>query len=102
MKEDIEYLDEEQSEEAINKLKPCSFKYCYDEKKQKRYGLIAQDVIDVLPELVGETVPTGYDEKKFYTIDYTGLIPIMISTIKRQQRLIENMNERLKRLEAQL
>ena len=92
------YLDEEQSEEAIDKLKPCSFKYCYDEKKQKRFGLIAQDVIDVLPELVGETVPTGYDEKKFYTLDYVGLIPLMINTIKKQNRRIKELEDKVDKL----
>jgi len=60
--------------------------------------LIAQEVQDVLPELVGETVPTGYDEKKFLTLDYTGLIPLMINTIKRQNERIEALEKQLKQV----
>ncbi|MDD3079698.1 MAG: tail fiber domain-containing protein [Paludibacter sp.] len=44
--------------------------------KKKQFGLVAQEVQEVYPELVYED-PEGY-----LAINYTGLIPIMIETIK--------------------
>ncbi len=54
-------------------------------KKRVHYGFIAQEIKDVLPELVYE------DEKGYLSIDYNGIIPLLVSAIKEQQSQIEEL-----------
>ena len=54
-------------------------------------GVIAQEVEKVLPELV-----TDNGTK---TVNYNGLIGLLIETVKEQQTQIDSLNERLSRLE---
>ncbi len=53
--------------------------------KDKQIGLIAQEVEKIYPELV----KTGIDGYK--SINYTGLIPVMIEAMKKQQELINKL-----------
>ena len=103
LKRDIRDIDEEVSMNAINSLHPITYNYCYDdEDKTPRHGLIAQDVEEVLPDLVSETLMPGYEEKKYKCLEYTGLIPHLINCVKvltrrvnQQQALIEDLLQRL-------
>ena len=54
-------------------------------------GVIADQVEKVLPELV-----RGDDPK---TVNYNGLIGLLIEAVKEQQIQIDNLNERLSKLE---
>ena len=79
-------------------------------KSNRLYGLIAQEVEQVLPELVKE------DAAGYYAVNYDGFIPVLIEGMKEQQEIIEeeretnsvqqevikNLSERLEQLEAQL
>ncbi|HKR03604.1 MAG TPA: tail fiber domain-containing protein [Bacteroidia bacterium] len=56
------------------------------------YGFIAQDVEQVLPDLVAES--HGYKG-----IDYNGFIPYLVEAIKSQQQIIDTINDRLSTLE---
>ena len=74
-------------------------------------GLIAQDVEQILPELV-ETVTdaAAYDEQGNLVspeltskgINYVGLIPVLIGAVKEQQATIAEQNARLDALEQDL
>jgi len=82
---------------------------------RRQYGLIAQDLEKVLPDLVHETqVAERRDsagnivarETKYKGIDYIGLIPFLIGAIQEQQgemgikdSVINSLNERLSKLE---
>lgn len=61
----------------------------YDEKSQlftkKHFGLIAQDLQKIYPDLVYENV-NGY-----LAIDYTGLIPLLIQSIKELKNEVETL-----------
>lgn len=50
-----------------------------------KYGVIAQDLQKVYPDLVYQ------DNKGNLTVDYTGLIPIMIKALQAQQKKIEDL-----------
>ncbi len=65
-----------------------SYTFKNDESKQK-IGLLAQDVQEVFPELVKE----ASDENGTLSINYQGLIPVLINAIKEQ-------DEKIKRLET--
>lgn len=92
---------------------------------EKQFGLLAQDVEKVLPELVMNTVvPDQYDDKgnliepafELKGVKYLGLIPILIAGVNEQQRQIvekqaqlddkqaqiDALNVRLEKLEASL
>lgn len=64
------------------------------EDSKKYYGVIAQELMDVFPELV------DMDRDGFYNVDYIGLIPVLIETLKEQQNQIEELKSRVVSIEA--
>ena len=57
-------------------------------------GLIAQEVEEVLPELVST------DEEGFKNVNYQNMVAVLIEANKEQQKLIEDLQERVKQLES--
>ena len=53
--------------------------------------VIADNIEEVLPELVSDTDPK--------TVNYNGLIGLLIEVVKDQQTQINSLNERLSQLE---
>jgi hypothetical protein len=49
------------------------------------YGLVAQEVQEVLPDLVNE------NESGYLSVNYIGLIPILMEAVKEQQALIQTL-----------
>ena len=84
---------------ALDKVMSLNGKtYTLKESNQKpkeqndiKYGLIAQEVREIIPELVKETM----DSIPFLSINYDGLIPILIEAIKEQQYSIDNLKREL-------
>ncbi len=60
---------------------------------KRSIGLIAQDLMKVYPELVDQ------DSDGYYAVDYIGLIPVLIESIKEQQNKIDELNEKLENVE---
>jgi hypothetical protein len=61
----------------IDKLRPVSFTYKVDKIKKTHFGLIAEEVIEVIPELVGldrDNTP--------HSVDYEGLIPMLLLEVQ--------------------
>jgi hypothetical protein len=79
-----------------------SYEWKTDDYKDKgfpggrHYGVIAQEVEKVLPEVVN----TGSDGTK--AVAYTELIPVLIEAVKEQQKLIEKQQAELKEIRALL
>jgi hypothetical protein len=74
--------------ESILKLETLKFNWKYDyelENKRAYFGLVAQNVQELLPELV----EIGRDEMKTLGVKYTELIPILVKAIQQQQAQIE-------------
>ena len=64
------------------------------EKEAVHIGFIAQELLDVFPEVV------DYDsENDTYGVKYTALIPILVEAIKEQQEEIETLKEKVALLE---
>jgi hypothetical protein len=62
---------------ALFTLNPIHFSYKNDIKKKTHYGILAQDVETIFPELVENNNINGYK-----TVNYQELIPIIIAKIK--------------------
>lgn len=61
--------------------------------KDLRKGFVAQDLQKIFPDLVGE------DKNGMLSIDYIGLIPVIVESIKEQQQIIEEQSKRIQVLE---
>lgn len=82
----------------IVKLTPKNFFYNKgfgDDGYRLQYGFIAEDVIKVLPQLVGLD-----KEKKASSVDMLAMVPIMVSAIKQLKSANDNLEARLVKLEA--
>ncbi|MBC7934856.1 MAG: tail fiber domain-containing protein [Rhizobacter sp.] len=99
----------------IMRLLPSTYEYKTDEYKmnlptEKQNGLIAQEVQSIFPELVAEqTKPAEIDaatkavisgEMKFLSINYTGLIPVLVSGMQEQQQAIDSLKKELAELKT--
>jgi len=78
-----QYLNSEANADTVSQIK------MYEENSQlfvkKHYGLVAQELQEIYPDLVYEDA-TGY-----LSVDYTGLIPILIETIKELNDKVESL-----------
>jgi hypothetical protein len=64
------------------------------EDSQKKLGVIAQDLVGVVDEVISITKKTG-DETDYMSVRYTELIPVLIKAIQEQQAIIESLKARL-------
>lgn len=97
LKNDIEKL--ENSLEKIKQLEGISYKRKNRENDSTHFGLIAQEVEKVIPELILETQILGEEEEEIYkTIRYQELIPHLVEAIKEQQTQIEKLKEEINKL----
>jgi hypothetical protein len=77
----------------IDRLRPVSFDWKSD-KRHVSAGLIAQDVREVCPELV-EEMGGGY-----LGVNYTGIVPHLVAKAQDQQRMIDDLYDRLMEAET--
>ena len=66
-----------------------------EEQHLKRVGVIAQEVKEVLPEVVRYDEDTGH-----YAVDYGNITSVLIEAIKDQQEIINSLKERVDVLES--
>ncbi len=65
-----------------------------DTNHKKKIGLLAQDIEKVFPELVTET-------NDIKSVNYQGLVPVLINAMKEQQDEIINQKDEIERLKKQ-
>ena len=75
--------------DKIVRIDGVSFNWIKNNKPSM--GVIADNIEEVLPELVSDTDPK--------TVNYNGLIGLLIEVVKDQQTQINSLNERLSQLE---
>jgi hypothetical protein len=97
---------------SLMSLKPAS--YYFDNKKEQfkylnlpdelQFGLIAQDVKNVFPNIVREAVQYAENgnpgSEKLHSVNYTALIPVLIKGIQEQQKMIEQLKTEIELLKA--
>jgi len=89
LKENIELISTEQIDNLF-KINPIKFSYKHDKTKLKHFGVLAQDVEKVFPELVNKI------EKDYKNVNYQELIPIMLAKMKKMQNEIDELKEIVK------
>ena len=62
--------------------------FCWKDSKEEAIGVIAQDIEEVIPELVKISNGTK-------TVNYNGLVGVLIEAIKEQQRQIEELKKQI-------
>lgn len=86
--------------DKVLNLNGLTYEWKTDEYKDKgfqdgrHYGVIAQEIEKVLPEVVN-TAPDGTK-----AVAYTEIIPVLIEAIKEQQKMIMKQQEELKEIRA--
>src|SRR5262249_35568860 len=83
--------------EGLLKLRPVTFVYKDDASAAPRYGLIAEEVATVYPELVTRTA-TG----EVQTVKYHELIPMLLNELQHEHQARQQESARVAALEAKL
>jgi hypothetical protein len=95
LKQDIKNI--EGALEKVKQLRGINFRWRDTEHhpKGQQMGLIAQDVKEIVPEVV---------EKKgeYYSLATSNLVPLLIEAIKEQQTAIEEQASKIAALQARL
>ena len=78
--------------EVINELNPVSYNWKADGKADE--GLIAQEVLDIVPNAVSGS------EEEYYQMDYSKLVTPLVKAIQEQQTIIEDLKARIETLEG--
>jgi len=79
----------------VASLRAVTGRYISDKEEPRKAFLIAQDVLEVLPEAVDISNPERYG------LAYTEVIPLLVSALKESKERIEQLEAKVAALEAQ-
>jgi trimeric autotransporter adhesin len=94
-KRDIRSLDDRS--QRLWQLRPVSFRYKQDPTGERQYGLIAEEVAKVYPELVVRD-----NKGEIESVQYRELIPLMLNEMHQQQATLATLKAENASLEARL
>ncbi len=102
LKQNIEYLEQSDVQAALLQLRPISYYFKHDADsnlclfdantkamEMQHYGLVAQEVKQILPNLVYENADS------YLSVNYIELIPLLIQAVKQQQTQIDELQSML-------
>lgn len=87
LKQDIEAINSGNALEQVNSLQGVYFKY-KEKPEDTNIGFIAQEVLDVVPEVV-RTGSEGY-----YSLNYANLTALLVEAVKELSKKIENLESK--------
>ncbi|HSG17551.1 MAG TPA: tail fiber domain-containing protein [Anaerolineae bacterium] len=82
----------------IRRLRPVTFNWIDNPKDGQHYGLIAQEVAEVLPEIIDG----GGDAGQPLGMNYAEVVPVLVNAVQEQQAQIESQADQIASLEARL
>jgi hypothetical protein len=97
-KEDIQDMGE--ASQGLMHLRPVTFRYLKpfaDGSKPMQYGLVAEEVAEVYPDLVARSA-----DGQIETVKYQVLDSMLLNDVQRQQKEIRGLQERLRKMETAL
>jgi hypothetical protein len=86
-----------QTPEKLQRLRPVSFHLKSDPKGAVQYGLIAEEVAKVYPELV-----TRDKKGQIEGVRYDELAPMLLNEMQKEQATIATQSQKIASLEQQL
>jgi trimeric autotransporter adhesin len=97
-KEDIQDMGE--ASRGLLQLRPVTFRYKQpfaDGSKPVQYGLIAEEVAEVYPELVAHSADGEIESVKYQVLE-----SLMLNELQRQERVIQEQQREIAALKSQL
>jgi hypothetical protein len=97
-KEDIHDMGD--ASDGLFRLRPVTFRYkrpFADGSKPVEFGLIAEEVAEVYPDMVVRSA-----DGQIETVKYQDLAPMLLNEVQKQKEEIRSLEERLARVEAAL
>jgi len=94
-KKEIKPMD--QTSEAILALKPVTFHYKTDSKDTPQFGLIAEEVAEVNPDLVVRD-----ENGQIYTVRYDAVNAMLLNEFLKEHRKVEQLQKQVDALTAGL
>jgi hypothetical protein len=67
--------------DAVMRLRPVSYEWKDRATGPATFGLIAQEVATIMPELVGKS----QDEAGMLSLNYVGLVPVLVKAVQEQE-----------------
>jgi hypothetical protein len=89
--------DMRDSSQGLYQLRPVTFRYKQDPQGQRQYGLIAEEVAKVYPELV-----TRGAKGEVESVQYHELIALLLNEVQHQQQELTELKAQNERLQAAL
>ena len=92
VKENIVTVDD-----ALNKvlnLRGVYYNRTDSDDKRRKVGVIAQEIMEVIPEVVGQ------DNDGMYNVSYGNIVGVLIEAIKEQTSIIDDLKQRISQLES--
>jgi hypothetical protein len=97
LKKDVEPLHG--SLDKVLALNGVSYKKIGGKTRETHIGFIAQDVEEIIPDVIKETNLLGHpDDELFKMIKYTEIIPYLTEAIKEQQKMILDLRKEIEEL----
>ena len=87
----------DQTSEAILALKPVTFHYKTDSKDTPQFGLIAEEVAEVNPDLVVRD-----ENGQIYTVRYDAVNAMLLNEFLKEHRKVEQLQKQVDALTAGL
>ncbi|HHU35063.1 MAG TPA: hypothetical protein GXZ49_07520, partial [Bacteroidetes bacterium] len=88
--------------QSVLKLQGVSFNWIdeTDHRPGQNIGFIAQEVKEVLPEIVSGGGKDEEGNEIYYSIEYATLTPVLVEAIKEQEKKIESQQRQIDELKA--
>ena len=97
LKNDISYLDKQESENFLMQLKPARYTYIQDPAKKKHKGLIYDEVKAAIGSEENSTLLATFwqGSTEYGALSYTELIPDLIAALQKQHEEIESLKKKM-------
>jgi hypothetical protein len=92
-KEDVQDMNEQSS--AVLQLRPVTFVYKTDETQSTQYGLIAEEVDEIFPNIVVRNKNNEIDAVQYHVLPI-----LLLNEMKKQQVTIENLTSTIDTMNA--
>jgi hypothetical protein len=84
--------------DKVKKLNAVYFNFKNDEDKNKKIGLIAQEVEKIIPELVPQTI----NENSIKSVSYMYLSAVLVKAVQEQNIMIENLIDEINNIKTKI